>query len=772
MRALSVLMAAGVLCVAAAVLASRLELHASFLALMPEDHPLSRELDEVTRAAGGSAQVVVVWTGEQDLRRSAAKALAGRLRQRPDVLSASARAPVGFFQDRWAHLLDADELAELESELHEAVEGELERSGPFALHLDDMGDPWEPVSAHLDRLAAPFDGTRDSWYEPAHGRATYTFVRPHAPMGQLAEGKVTVQAIHVEAQRLCDSHSGLAYEVSGMLPLALAEEARVGTDATRAVLWAVGLIVLAMVGITRRLSALWVLGVPLTVSLLVTLGVAQLAIGHLNILSAFMVPVLAGLGVDFCIHVYLRHLQLLQDGATPEAAARQATTQTFRPNWVASATSGAAFLCLGLSHSPGVREYALVACVGLASALLAAHVLVPVLARLSYRRAGRAPWSAQLPVPRGLALAVAVTTGALVAASLSPAREVRFFNDFDALAGQSAPAQRYREIARDLGGPVEVTVLLAPDVPSARQVVKALGVLRDAEGDPLPVLSLSALLPADPQHSSATLARMANDLARIDERRVPEERRALYARARRALAATPWSASDLPKSLRQGLTAADSDAQIVLLQRGGVYHTDRQIADWVQRVGRQVDDLRARGVDVRWMDVGRVTTWLVQHMKGELPALLAGAVGAVALLLWLGLGRLRHVAMVLAPVAAAFTITLAALHWTGLELNLYNALVLPSIVGIGVDDAVHLLHAHRPEEGFGMARVWRTRGPGVLLSSFTTAVGFGTMATAQHGGLHSMGVTALVGVGAVLLCTLALAALLWLREPQPAAAEP
>jgi predicted RND superfamily exporter protein len=101
----------------------------------------------------------------------------------------------------------------------------------------------------------------------------------------------------------------------------------------------------------------------------------------------------------------------------------------------------------------------------------------------------------------------------------------------------------------------------------------------------------------------------------------------------------------------------------------------------------------------------------------------------------------------------------------GLELNLFNIVVLPTIIGVGIDNAIHIRHAHLREGRGSIPRVIAGCGKAALLSSATTAIGFGAAALAHHVGIASLGWLALLGVACAFVgSTVALPALLSLVD--------
>ncbi|MEW4491071.1 MMPL family transporter [Thalassoglobus sp. JC818] len=112
----------------------------------------------------------------------------------------------------------------------------------------------------------------------------------------------------------------------------------------------------------------------------------------------------------------------------------------------------------------------------------------------------------------------------------------------------------------------------------------------------------------------------------------------------------------------------------------------------------------------------------------------------------------RNVILTLLPPIAGGFLMFGIFAMTNIDLNPANLIVLPLILGIGVDDGVHVTHDFR-----------LTRGPyetspstinAVTLTSLTSMMGFGSMLVAAHQGLVSLGLVLVIGVGSCLFVSL------------------
>ena len=88
----------------------------------------------------------------------------------------------------------------------------------------------------------------------------------------------------------------------------------------------------------------------------------------------------------------------------------------------------------------------------------------------------------------------------------------------------------------------------------------------------------------------------------------------------------------------------------------------------------------------------------------------------------------------------------------GLQFNMMNMSVITLVLGIGVDDGVHILHRWKIEQNIDI--VYRSTGKAILLTSLTTMISFGSLWFSTYRGLGSLGIALFIGVGTCFLATL------------------
>ncbi len=129
---------------------------------------------------------------------------------------------------------------------------------------------------------------------------------------------------------------------------------------------------------------------------------------------------------------------------------------------------------------------------------------------------------------------------------------------------------------------------------------------------------------------------------------------------------------------------------------------------------------------------------------------LAASFGAlwVPLVGILNLRCLLYTFMAMCPCLLGATLMYGLMALTGVDLNPANLIVLPLILGIGVDVGVHVVHDFRHHRGnYVMSG---STFNSIVLTTTTSIVGFGSMMVSAHRGLYSLGLVLSIGLAGTL----------------------
>ncbi len=158
-----------------------------------------------------------------------------------------------------------------------------------------------------------------------------------------------------------------------------------------------------------------------------------------------------------------------------------------------------------------------------------------------------------------------------------------------------------------------------------------------------------------------------------------------------------------------------------------------------------------------------------QATRDSFQEALVAAIVLITILLGLLWQRLTPVGLVLAPLLLSNLLTIGLMTASGIAFNFVNVVVVPLLLGIGVDSGIHLVHRAEAlaKSETGGELLASTTARAVFYSALTTTVSFGTLALSSHQGVSSLGVVLTLGMVLTVMSNLVvLPALLALRVPR------
>ncbi len=122
------------------------------------------------------------------------------------------------------------------------------------------------------------------------------------------------------------------------------------------------------------------------------------------------------------------------------------------------------------------------------------------------------------------------------------------------------------------------------------------------------------------------------------------------------------------------------------------------------------------------------------------------AIIAITLFLLIDFRSLTYTIFAIIPLIIGASWMFGAMALLDMSFNFNNLMAFPLILGIGIDDGVHMLHRYLEEGKGSMRRVMKYTGRAILLTSLTTIIAFGVMALGSRRGIASFGLVIALGV--------------------------
>lgn len=793
----------------------RLSLQTRIEALLPENTVSQRSNAEASRRyAGSSPYFLVIQSSDAELNRRLSDQALAQVKKWPQTIWAiNARDP-GFFLDRRLLFVQEQALAQFVEEVKLYVAFRKCEKMPGCFQLDD--EPPEPSfdklreqlrsQAEVQSLAALFGGetldravgasdenstdqnsaTDNGVKEksaPSEGRlcsldgsvCVVQVTLDHEPTN-LGFAKELVQKGEemLESLRPADAPDDLVLAVSGVyrnLPVA---RAQLMSDLGRTFGLGLGLMVLIIMLQFRRIRALLLLLVPLAFGSVWALGIFSWISPALNLISAAGFIILAGLGIDFGLHLLTHYGAERELGYAPEEAVLRTLEELFSSLSVAALTTACGFLALTSAAFRGFAQLGLFATIGIATTLLAALLTFPPLVLGLHKvrpRSGAFTRTWQMPafLRRGFGRAASqwITSGGLLlfVASLLLLPYISLRYDLKPLIFEATDTKTHFRDA--LSGTSRGAVLmLADDRASLEQAAESLREmypkgLSGSGPDALPhapqgapMITLGTFLP--PQQDKklshiAELADAADEAMRFSDDDFKDKLRPWLPMLR---VEAPISEDSLPQWVTNSLRERDGTLGTVGLTyqdyRGS--HAGRMLT-----LSRKLDHLRAENPQVRFASSGAVLGEVMPLLEKDGWRITGLALlGLLLATLIMGRSR-RRTLLILTTILLAVSLTAATMVVTSYPIDFYNLLVFPVAFGIGVDGAIYVVWSVLARAGKFEWRTLAVSSRAVFGSTMTTLVMFLSLSTSQNGGLRSLGT-----VGSIALFVTLVANLFWL----------
>jgi len=537
----------------------------------------------------------------------------------------------------------------------------------------------------------------------------------------------------------------------------------------------VGNLVLCL-AIYPRIPLLLLSLLPASLGILWTTGVASFYPGEVNLISLSFIAILAGLGDDQVVHFFNR---VPQEWAKT-GSLDKALTSTYETTGLSIVfcilTAATATAALATSSFKALAEFGFILTVGMVMMMLHTLFTVPALMRLWWRfskpRAPETitfrflPWVARNIVdfvgryPRAIA---AVSLGAF-AVSLFSMGAVKMNRKFEiARTDNPAMAAQNRLSARfGIEGSPDVLLMSGGQEEVLRRAEELTAGLEDYQrrGIVKTVFSPTSVVP-----SRYTQTQRARPLAAVDLKataRALED--AVRARGFRTEPFQPFlnrlrelaqnaeplsveqAAAFLPQGLLDNSTRKTGKGNYVAVV--AFYSTD---PDATQVVPDSVlASWRSRFGPFSEFSFNKINRDVQDRVLHDSRRALFWTAGGIMLIVYLCFRNVRISLLVLLPIAFGIAVAFGLLQLAGHQFSFMAITAIPLIIGIGIDNGIHLVRRYLESDSHNILDVAKASGAALIQSNLTTIMGFGALMASSFAPLAEMGLVTVLGVALAL----------------------
>jgi len=474
--------------------------------------------------------------------------------------------------------------------------------------------------------------------------------------------------------------------------------------------------------------------IPLVVGIIITSGIIVLLYGAVNMAAAFFAVLLLGLGIDFSIHLLTRFTEEMNGENDVKAAFRKASMNTGKAIVLGSLTTATAFGALIFSKTGGMTQMGIVLAIGLIVTMLSVLFLIPALVTLRLRRGKlkeklhkRAQYKALAKVGGVVKKYAAVFVIILIIFGVFiviEAQNIEINEDIHELQPKTVPSYKQLEKVKENFNYTEDYLIAVAD--SYAELVRTVEGYRAIPE----IMEVESILDFLPPNQTANLELFAQAKALH-----PEFENINW------LNVTPMTWQDLPEEIKINWISGSSGTEKFLIRAkayGNVWADDYR-NDLVKQMEEVNPNISGRAI---------AFTVLIDVITEDVIWVSIFAVIPIMIIVYIGFRKKNPVYAILAlvPVLVGVGSILALSEYFAIDLNMISIMMIPLVIGIGIDDGIHILHRYKEEGSGSIPKVVQNTGKAVFLTTATTCLAFSSFLVASHPGMRPMGGTPVLGL--------------------------
>lgn len=727
---------------AGGIWASRnIELKLSLTDLLPQDHPNVIKFNKLTEVVGGVGfNEILLHAEDGKSHLEIAPLLVEKLKASPLVRGAFFQREEHFFLTRALYYMDEDKLKTLADNTTKEITAAKRKF--FDIGLWDEENKSEKKEKEEDKtfgdeqlkkIATRFD-KMSPYLLSEDKKYLLVMVKPSFDSLDMGRNKEIVK--HTEDVLNSSLPPTVTYKLSGRYYGKVRDSDMMEKD--MAVLGVLSNVIMALILLFyfRSIAAVVSVFIPVVLGLSITALFTKIFIGHINIITGFLIGIISGIGSDYGIHMLWRiRLEMKEpSGPDPDPLWRSLQTSGWA-NFVIIISTGLCFFFMCGSSLKVFSEFGFVCGVGLTSILFAklgSFYFTSKLLKLESLADKKFPFSdKELPI---LSSARSFWTAVVICVLVAMMSvKVGFEFDFNKMMEHS------KEV-RETSHMIDV-IYDRSTVPSAfaaftkEEAVAIENYLKEKYSPKIvsSIVSGATLVPENQGQKRIYVEKIKSQLGKFSNKRI-EDATGLPGKAVRTwIQAEPFTFSELPSYIRETLRGANENTFLIYVYPAEHLNTGPA----VDRFAHMIADVQEKFPNVLVGSDAGIFNDILDLIKHDGVILLSLIFVFVGVFIFITLRSFKEAVLCYGPFLFALPMFIGIMAITGVKFNIFNIALLPAFIAVGIEIPVQLMQrAREVKSGFKAAR---DLAVGLQLSLVTTAIGFGTLVFTRAGVLKSLG---------------------------------
>lgn len=742
--------------------------------LLPKDTQSVKNLYDLEKKLGGIGFFAIIFeTRNPDLEKliSISKKFKSHFLQnqflKENTYDIYDKIPSDFFRNYALHFIELSDLKKIAYRLEKKITFEQRRLNPFFVNIENDDNVEFYIGDLLQKYRKRY--TQSDYFIDKEQKRLAIFIKPNKTSTNITFNNNFYEHLKKTLTDF-DNEPELKYYITGRYMLELRQNKSITQDIGKTTILTLMLLFTLLILFFRSMRAAIVIGLPLAMGLLTTFALAYLFIGRVNLISAFLTAILMGLGIDYGVHLFSRYKEERTKGKGISEAVTETMNSILSSIGLGALTTGMAFLTLAFSSFTAFSEFGIIAFLGIVSTLFSFSLFFPAL--LFFTEKFSQSHTSMIKVVSGnysvsrLRFYLVVFLGLLGFLFIKQLNFEYNFSRLDARNHETTKANHaLNTIVDQHGNPIifvakEKKLLKNFSANIAQKNSKYAGYSQN----------ILSLIPED-EAQRKPLIRKINIMLKaarliVDEKEKPKEYKSIVNGIALSNNITV-SQNAIPDQLKKLLLGKDKDGTELYfhyLYPQNLENAKRGIIDFVsdfrslcktplKEQQKCPPAEQVHGISDSFILDDILSVILKDIRNGSI------FIAITVLLLIVLLSRsVQGFALIGFPLVLGMGLMFGILELMGtfsnsvlFKLNYINALSIPLLFGVGIDNGFHLFRSYKENGMKAIYKVMNETGNAVLLSNLTTMIGFGSLTLSSHQGLASLGFFTALGIFCIFI---------------------
>lgn len=744
----------------------KLGVNTDMIALLPEEYQSVKSIHTALDKFGGFGNFWVVIDSEnEELAKKYIVELVPKIEEHPDVAYVDYKTDREFFKKNQLLYVDESDLVILRDRLkttlangkQDVIDWLLNKTQKFpniSLETDDLNEKYKGKAGKL--------GAHD-FFQSDDGKFFVVQIKPKISNTNIKQARKLRDDLQLiiknsEPEKI---HSSIKTTLGGTFVNRLNEYDGIIRDIKSTALFSMlGVILLICIYFRQTISIFFIV-LPLFMGLSWTFAITQMAIKSLNLVTAFLFAILFGLGIDFGIHMFQRYIEGRHQGLSKESSLIEVMKNTGKACLISAVTTAAAFYGLMICDFKGFSEFGLIAGTGTMLTFLSAFLVFPAM-----MLAGEKLKLIKIKLPLGqssmkssrsslnLSPLILIVCVAVTLVSFSAFKNIKFEYDFSQLRirnSQNEEAkEKYYQVFNESQTPA---VVIASSEKELNAIEETLAARKKDDTSPTysSFRTIYSFIPKDQEKKLKILSEIKKMMADPIIALVNKDQLIEVAQFTTLIPDKEITVDSLPETIRRQFRGRINDGT-----EFGFIFPSVQLKDGKQAMefAHDVKEIRTKNEVYNPSSEAIIFADMLEVMTRDGMKGLLIIAFLIFLFTWLDFKSLRKTIIVMVPLASGMIWMIGVMPLINLKINFFNMVIIPVLIGMGIDNGIHIYHRYLELGKGSLPTVIKTIGGGCFMATATTLIGFAGYLTANHQGLYSLGLSAVIGLSMISISTI------------------